>query len=83
MPPQNGQTEKVIQPNERQKQSPVSIDLSDLVAVVNVIDACSRRGAFEGGELQTVGALRNKIAFFVESNTKKPEVTDETNPEKL
>ena len=34
--------------------------------IVSIIDICSKRGAFEGSELETVGALRSRVAAFVE-----------------
>ena len=47
------------------------ITLNDLAAVVQMIDIVSRRGAFEGQELVTVGALRNRFAEFVKVSTPK------------
>lgn len=43
----------------------VNITLQDLGTVVQIIDVVTKRGAFEGGELADVGALRNKIVEFV------------------
>ena len=42
------------------------IDANDLQAVVQIIDICSRRGAFEGAELQGVGALRAKLVNILQ-----------------
>jgi hypothetical protein len=53
------------------------INLSDLALVVQIIDACTKRGAFEGNELVTVGQLRNKVEAFVKANLPKQEVTEE------
>jgi hypothetical protein len=53
---------------ETQEQAP-SISLNDFVVVVNVIDACSQRGAFKGEELTAVGQLRDKFAAFIKANT--------------
>lgn len=44
------------------------INLNDLALVINVIDVCTKRGAFEGPEIQAVGTLRNKIEAFVKAN---------------
>jgi len=44
-----------------------TIDINDLIAVVQLIDVCSTRGAFRGEELLTVGAMRNKFAEIVKS----------------
>jgi len=54
-----------------------NINLSDLALVVQIIDACTKRGAFEGNELVTIGQLRNKIETFVKANLPpKEEVTE-------
>lgn len=55
----------------------VGLSLNDLAAVVRLIDVCSKRGAFEGPELTSVGELRGKFAQFVEAN-KPPEENSET-----
>ena len=44
---------------------PVQLGLNDVAAFANVIDICSKRGAFEGAELETVGALRNRVVAFL------------------
>lgn len=49
------------------------INLSDMITMVNIIDACTERGAFKGNELITVGTLREKLANFVRANQPKPE----------
>jgi hypothetical protein len=54
-----------------------NINLSDLALVVQIIDACTKRGAFEGNELVTVGQLRNKVEAFVKANLPKEEVTEQ------
>ena len=46
---------------------PVQLGLNDIAAFANIIDICSKRGAFEGGELETVGALRNRVVAFLQS----------------
>lgn len=52
------------------------INLSDMITMVNVIDACTERGAFKGNELITVGTLREKLANFVRANQPKTENTE-------
>jgi hypothetical protein len=54
-----------------------NISLNDFVMTVNIIDACSQRGAFKGDELATVGQLRDKFAAFVKANAPQ-ETTEET-----
>lgn len=45
-----------------------NVTLQDIITMVNIIDACSERGAFKGNELATVGTLREKLAAFVRAN---------------
>ena len=44
------------------------LGLGDLAAVIQIIDVCSKRGAFEGPELESVGQVRGRIAAFVQAN---------------
>ena len=46
------------------------LSLQDISTCVQIIDICSR-GGFEGQELETVGALRNRIVKFLEENAKQ------------
>ena len=56
-----------------------NINLSDMITMVNIIDACTERGAFKGNELITVGTLREKLANFVRENQPQQEpVTKES-----
>ena len=50
-----------------------SIEINDLVAVVQLIDVCSTRGAFRGEELATVGGLRTKLTEIVKANQPAPD----------
>ena len=43
------------------------LSLQDLATVVQIIDICSRRGGFEGQELEAVGGLRSRVVAFVNS----------------
>ena len=53
------------------------LSLSDLASVVQLIDVCSRRGAFEGAELAAIGGLRNRISDFLKANTPKDQAKTE------
>ena len=53
---------------QQQQQEAVQISLQDIATVVQMIDVTSRRGAFEGNELQGVGGLRNKLETFLRQN---------------
>ncbi len=50
---------------------PLEISLGDLSVAVEIIDVVTKRGAFNGEELHSVGALRNKFVEFIKVNSKK------------
>jgi hypothetical protein len=52
-------------PEENAEEILDRIDINDLADCVKVIDMCSERGAFKGGELSGVGELRNRLVKFV------------------
>ena len=54
------------------------INLGDFNAVIRIIDVASKRGAFEGAELSSVGAVRDKLASFVEHHTPEKEEDEAT-----
>ena len=58
-------TEEVTAPEGVEEAAEVNLSLGDISAMVSIIDICSKRGAFEGSELETVGALRSRINAFV------------------
>ena len=47
------------------------LSLQDLATVVQIIDICSKRGGFEGPELEAVGGLRNRVVAFVNASAPK------------
>ena len=55
-------TEEVAPPVENP-----GLSLNDISACVSIIDIVTKRGAFEGGELADVGAVRNRLAAFTEA----------------
>ena len=55
------------------EQAKPTIDINDLVSVIQLIGVCSTRGAFRGDELATVGGLRTKLAEIVKANQPAPE----------
>ena len=66
----------------QQAQQAPSLGLEDLATSIQIIDICSKRGAFEGAELESVGALRNRLVAFVKSQqpdeeAEQEEVTEE------
>ncbi|OUW42807.1 hypothetical protein CBD41_08395 [bacterium TMED181] len=56
---------------ENQAAEPVQLSLQDIATMAQIVDLCSKRGAFEGQELEAVGGLRNRIVAFLEANQPK------------
>ena len=54
-------------------EEPVQLSLGDIQTFVSIIDICSKRGAFEGAELEAIGALRGKTVKFLEASQPAPE----------
>jgi hypothetical protein len=55
-------TEEVAPPVENP-----GLSLNDITACVSIIDIVTKRGAFEGPEMADVGAVRNRLATFVDA----------------
>jgi hypothetical protein len=55
-------TEEVAPPVENP-----GLSLNDITACVTIIDIVTKRGAFEGPEMADVGAVRNRLAAFVDA----------------
>ena len=53
------------------------LSVQDIGNALQIIDECARRGAFQGAELQSVGAVREKLAAFVQENAPAPVETPE------
>ena len=59
------------------------ITINDIVQIKNIMEVCSRRGAFQADELEVVGALYNRIKLFVDEVEAKSTETasnDESKP---
>ena len=41
------------------------LSLKDISTFVQIIDMCSKRGGFEGPELEAIGSLRNRTVAFL------------------
>jgi hypothetical protein len=65
---ENSSTEKNKEPNGNQGPE---LNISDLIALKNIVDVASQRGAFKAAELEGVGKVYNKLNNFLESVTKK------------
>jgi hypothetical protein len=61
-------------------ENQTTITLNDLQIIINMIDVCTKRGAFEGNELLTVGQIREKVSAVIKLNTPAPveEAKEET-----
>lgn len=53
--------------------APADLSINDLIAVRNIIDISSQRGAFKAAELEAVGKAFNKLNSFLEAVTPKEE----------
>ena len=58
-------TEEVMAPQGAEEQEAPQLSLQDIATMVQIIDIVSRRGGFEGPELETVGGLRTRIVEFL------------------
>jgi hypothetical protein len=57
----------------QQPQAGTDLNVSDLLALRNIVDVASQRGAFKAAELEMVGKVYNKLNTFLESVSKKQE----------
>ena len=58
---------------EQVQEQEVQLGLNDIAAAVQIIDVVTKRGAFEGPELEAVGMLRNRFAKFIDAKAPKQE----------
>jgi hypothetical protein len=65
------QTQQTATTATEQPAAAPQLGLNDLAAVVQMIDVCSKRGAYEGPELAAIGALRTRFVEFLKANTPK------------
>jgi hypothetical protein len=68
---QPASTESVGQEAAPAPQSAPDLNISDLLAVKNIIEVATSRGAFKATELEAVGKTFNKLNTFLESVSKK------------
>jgi len=57
----------------QEAQQEIQLGVQDLAAAVQIIDICSKRGAFEGAELEQVGAVRSRFVAFLQANAEQEE----------
>jgi hypothetical protein len=51
--------------------APTDLNITDLLALRNILDVASQRGAFKAAEMESVGKTYNKLNLFLESISKK------------
>tara|TARA_R110002095_G_scaffold67909_3_gene57809 strand:+ start:1059 stop:1325 length:267 start_codon:yes stop_codon:yes gene_type:complete len=67
-------TEQVEQEQVEQTEAEApNLSLQDIATMVQIIDICTKRGAFEGQELEMVGGTRNRVAKFLDAAAPKEE----------
>ena len=66
---------------ENQAAEPVQLTLADVQMMVQIIDICSKRGAFEGAELEGIGGLRGRVMSFLQANMPPAEEAPAPAPE--
>lgn len=64
---------------ETQTEAP-QVTLVDLQNALRIIDVAAERGAFKGGELTSVGSVRDKLAAFLEATMPKEEPAEDQAP---
>lgn len=68
---ESANTKAVAEQAEPAAQSAPDLNISDLLAVKNIIEVATSRGAFKAAELEAVGKTFNKLNSFLESVSKK------------
>jgi len=63
-------TEEVNAVETAETEAP-QLSLQDIATMVQIIDVCSKRGGFEGQELEAVGSLRNRVVAFLNAAAPK------------
>lgn len=56
---------KVLPEGGEQPEQAPQLSLQDIATMVQIIDIVSRRGGFEGPELEQIGGLRNRTVAFL------------------
>jgi hypothetical protein len=74
-------TEEVMAPEGAEEQEAPQLSLQDIATMVQIIDIVSKRGGFEGQELEAVGGLRNRVVAFLNAAAPKGEAPEGAVPE--
>ena len=62
--------------SEEEVQAP-QLALGDIEGCIKIIDIVTKRGAFEGAELADVGAVRNRLAAFLQATVAEKGLDEE------
>lgn len=54
-------------PTTEHVEQEISLTIADLTTIVQVIDVCSKRGAFVGEELEPVGRVYGKVNAILQN----------------
>ena len=54
--------------NTVEQQAPASLQLSDLVVVLNIIQIIAQRGAIQAAEMAMVGGVYDRLTQFLAAN---------------
>jgi hypothetical protein len=60
-----------VQTEDKQSAQGAELNISDLLAIRNIIEIASQRGSFKAAELEVVGKTFNRLNNFLESVSKK------------
>ena len=63
--------------SEEEVQAP-QLALGDIEGCIKIIDIVTKRGAFEGSELADVGAVRNRLAAFLQATVAEKGLGEES-----
>lgn len=58
-----------------------TITLQDLQNLLQIVDVSAERGTFRGGELTSVGAVRDKLSAFLNAAKQAEEAAAEGSPD--
>ena len=62
-----------VTPEAAETQEAPSIGLPDIANALRIIDYAAERGAFRGGDMSQVGAVRDRLAAFLDAVLPKQE----------
>lgn len=75
-------SDQVTSADEGAEKKNPSLNLADLVNVIQVLKTCAARGAFRADEMSSVGGLYDRLyAFLVSTGAIKLEETDQASAE--